>query len=777
MHYNFLKDNIIVVCSHSIKLNIINYCIKNKLLFNIKYMTLNELINSLTYSYDEKTIVAVMNEFHLSFSLAKMYLENIKYDIKLDDTRIDYLNKIREYCINNNLLKTDKLLTKNILEKEVFIIDDEFGTFERKVLDNCNIKYKLIDRFSADYVVNECYEAKTLEEEIHFVAEKVCNLIINGIDVNNIVLCNVDKKSDAMIKRIFKMYNIPYNGCYQSNLYETKIGKFFLNNIYNDINDSLNLIKEKFGNNDLVNSIIDVLNKYYFINDFTNYSEILVEEFKKKTVSNKNLKNSVIVKDLKNSIFSDEDYVFLIGFNLGVIPKTFKDEDYISDNIKPDWLKSTVETNIDEKKLCTKILSSIKNLTISYKKNYLNETFYPSNLVEEMNLDVKKIDVSISHYSLLSNKINLSKNLDLYRQFGVKHDSLSTLLYNFPNIPYNTFSNKFKGIANFNKDIMLSYSSMDTYYKCAFRYYLANILKIDIYNENFSQYIGNLFHHVLEVCLNNIEEIDKVYDEYILNNRYEFSEKNKFFLEKLKDEIKFIISTIREQYSYSEYKDALTEERIEIDEDEIKFKGFIDKILIKDNKCVIIDYKTGSIDINLTNVNYGLSMQLPVYLYLAKKKNKNAKIVGFYLQHILNNKSRRNSKKKFEVLKKDALKLQGYSLGCEEDLKEFDSSYKDSNVIKGMKMGNNGFYHYSKVLSEKEIDNLINIVDKKIKIATNDIKKGSFNINPKVVGKNNEGCAFCKFKDICFLTEGDKVYLEEVNNLDFLGGDDYAKMD
>lgn len=775
MQYNFLKDNIVVVCSNQIKLNIIDYCLKNKLLFNIKYISLNELIDILMYSYDEKTIVSVMDEFNLNFKLAKMYLSNIKYcDFECSDNRILFLKQIIDFCKKNNLFESNELLTKNILSKEIFIIDSNISSFEKRVLDYNDANYIIVGQNNIEYKHDKVYKFNGLEDEVHFVANNICDLISSGVDVNNISIVNIDDESDAMIKRIFKMYSIPYNCSGGHSLYETSVGKYFLENIKSDINKSIELVKTNYSrSSDLINSIIDIINKYYFIDDFKKYKEILVEEFKNKKLSNKKLKNAVKVKDF-NNIFNDDEYVFLIGFNLGVIPKIYKDEDYISDNIKPEWIENTVQKNIREKELARKKISSIKNLTISYKLNYLNETFYPSNLIDDIGFEIVDGESIITKYSELSNRLMLAKDLDLYMQFGEKSRSLPTLLYNYPNNGYRSFSNRFLGLSNFNKDIMLSYSSMDTFYKCAFRYYLANILRIDIFNENFSQYIGKLFHHVLEVCLDSNEDVDKVYDEFILNNEYDLSEKNKFFLNTLKDEIKFIIETIKVQYSYSEYKDVLNEERIEIDEDGIKFKGFIDKILMKDDKIVIIDYKTGSIDINLSNVKYGLSMQLPVYLYLAKKLNKNAKIVGFYLQHILNNKPRRNAKKSFNTLKRDALKLQGYSLGCEEDLSEFDSSYKNSEVIKGMKMGNNGFYHYSKVLTEKEIDNLINFVDKKIKNATNDINNAKFTINPKIVGKNNEGCAFCKFKDICFLSEGDKVYLDECSDLSFLGGEDNA---
>ena len=775
MQFDFLKDNIIVVCSNNIKLQIIEYCISNKQLFNIKYMTLNKMINALTFDYDEKTIVEVMNKFNVSYKNSKIYLSNIKYiDDNLNDDRINLLAKIKKYCMDFGLFKSNQLLTNAIRKKEVFILED-LNDFEKMILDKNNIKYKYINLNCGNFIHKHVYEFKTLDDEIHFVANKICELISEGIDINKISLLNVDANSDYMIRRIFKMYNLPYNRQFNTSIYETAVGKYFLENINKDINETIKLTLNKYNDSkEIINSIVDIINRYFFIDDFRNYKEILIEEFKLCFVKSIKVKNAVRVKDL-NDFFNDDEYVFLIGFNLGVIPKTYKDEDYISDNIKPNYLESTVKKNILEKEKVKNFVLNIKNLTISYKLNYLNENFYPSNLIEELNLEIiNEVDI-ITNYSEIANKLLLVKDLDLYMQFGEKTNNLSTLLFNYPEVNYNTYSSKFNGIKDFKKNIVLSYSSMNNYYKCAFRYYLANILKIDIFNENFSQYVGNLFHHVLEVCLNNEnEEIDCVYDDYIKNNNFEFSEKNKFFLKTLKDEIKFIITTIKEQYSYSDYNACYFEKEIEIDEDDVKFKGFIDKLLIKDDKMVIIDYKTGSIDINLNLVNYGLSLQLPVYLYLARKLNKNAKIVGFYLQHILNTPIRRNNKKNLTTLKKDALKLQGYSLGNEEYLSEFDSTYKDSKVIKSMKLGNNGFYHYSKVLTEKEIDNLVDLVDKKIKDATRNIKNGEFTINPKVVGKVNEGCAFCKFKDICFLNENDKVYLNDCDDLGFLGGDDNA---
>ena len=201
--------------------------------------------------------------------------------------------------------------------------------------------------------------------------------------------------------------------------------------------------------------------------------------------------------------------------------------------------------------------------------------------------------------------------------------------------------------------------------------------------------------------------------------------------------------------------------------------GIIDKLLYKeeDNKTylVIIDYKTGVLHTNLNNTIYGIDMQLPVYLYLAKDGLfKNAEVIGFYLQKILNNEVVKDIKKTYISQKEESLKLNGYTVDKTDLISKFDFSYTDSEVIKSLKFGKTGFYAYSKILSEEKIDKLINIVKNNIDDAFSNILSANFDINPKRIGKNNVGCAFCKYKDICFMKEEDVVELEEHINLDFL---------
>ena len=221
-----------------------------------------------------------------------------------------------------------------------------------------------------------------------------------------------------------------------------------------------------------------------------------------------------------------------------------------------------------------------------------------------------------------------------------------------------------------NNKLTLSYSSLDKYYRCPFSFYIGNILKLNIYEETFFQLIGTLFHRILEKILNTNLNYDELWDEELKALDHDFTFKERFFLTKLKQELSFIIDVIKEQEKYTNLHDELHEERVYINlkgDIKITFTGIIDKIKYKkeNNQTIIaiIDYKTGNPNLDLTTIPYGIGMQLPVYLYLAKNTQKltNIKVAGFYLQKILNNEITVDNTHTYEQLKKKNLLLQGFS--------------------------------------------------------------------------------------------------------------------
>ena len=202
---------------------------------------------------------------------------------------------------------------------------------------------------------------------------------------------------------------------------------------------------------------------------------------------------------------------------------------------------------------------------------------------------------------------------------------------------------------------------------------------------------------------------------------------------------------------------------VDVDKDlHIRFKGFIDKILY--NKfngqtiVAIVDYKTGNPNLNINNSIYGLEMQLPIYIYLIKNEIKDVKIGGFYLQKILNNITDKEKKL-------DSLKLQGYTNSDLDIIDKVDSSFNDSKIIKSLRTSSKGFYAYSKVINDEEIDTLNKIVESKIKESSINILDSKFDINPKEMNNEVIGCKYCKYKDICFMKPKDTITLKEIKNI------------
>jgi len=773
------KDNLVFVIPSNIKENLIEKVRKENKLLDITFITKNEFIKKLTFDYDNKTIYYLMNKYNIKYEVAKIYLDNIYYieDKQYNSNKLNFLVNIKKELIENNLLIIDKyyknyLQTKNICVYGFDYIDKYF----MNILNNLD-NIEIINKEYKNYNINTIYEASTMEEEIEFVANKICKLLENNIDINNIKLV-LTSEYNSSIERIFKLYNLPIN-LNKTSIYNTYIGSYFIDNIEKDINNTLSKIENM--QEDIYNKIINILNKYTWCEDYTKVIDMIIHDFKNTYIS-KELKNSIEVISLKDNITYDKDYIFVLGFNQGSIPNIYKDEEYITDNICNEVnIEKTLEKNIKEKEIILNNLKSIKNLTITYKLKTNTDTYYISNLYDEIECNIEKININNYKYSNSLNKIKLGKKLDNLVKYGIIEKDLD-LLYSNYNIDYKTFDNKYTKINKdnlhkfLNNKLLLSYSSLDNYNKCAFRYYLSNILKISIYEETFMTNIGTIFHEVLSKMNNDNFDLDIEYQNSINNLNKKFTIKEKFFLDKLKRELEFIIDTIRKQTELSELDNNLYEEKIYTNIEgniNITFMGIVDKITYKEypDKTIvaIIDYKTGNPNTNLTNVIYGLDMQLPIYLYLAKNTNKlkNVEIAGFYLQKILNNEISKDYKHSYNSLKEDNLKLSGYSNSDINILSKFDTTYEDSRVVKSLKTSSKGFYAYSKVIDNENINKIVNIIENKIKENAKDIENAIFDINPKKQKNDLLGCKYCKFNDICFRKQEDIIKIKEYKDLNF----------
>ena len=779
------SDNMILVIPNQIKKEILLDLNSKDEIYNIKLISLKELIDRLTFSYQEEAIYYLMKKYNIKYEVALVYLKNIKYvNKKTNIKKLDKLEEIKEELLENNLLIKDDNIKEFLNNKEIVVYGyDYISKYDKSILESVNAT--IIEKEYKNYK-HDIYEFKTIEEEVEFVANSILDLISEGIDINNIYLSNVSEEYYEEVDRIFSFYNIPVCLPNKSTIYDTNIISEFLKLIEDySIEISLEKLSSKYDmnikeNKYIYNKLVSILNKYTFIDDKEDLKNMIIYEAKHTNNYKEKYKNAIRVIDIKDNIIKDDKYIFLMSFNQGSIPIIHKDEEYITDFMKEGLLlESTKEKNIIEKNIILNQIKSIKNMTITYKLNTPFETYIKSFLVDEIGFNVIKNKVVENKYSNKMNYIHLANHLDNLIKYGIKDENLDKLYENYKNINYLTYDNKYTKIDKndflnyIDNKLLLSYSSLDNFYRCSFRYYLDNILKLSEFEETFAINIGNIFHYVLSKAFLEDFDFEKEYNEACL--KLTLTKSNKFFLKKLKEELKFIIETINTQNKFSTLKDSLYENKVYINKEgniKLTFMGIIDKLLYKkennETYLVIIDYKTGNPKTNLNNAIYGIDMQLPVYLYLAKEKVENAKVIGFYLQKILNSEIVKQKGKTYEKIKKDNLKLQGYTINNEDLISKFDFSYKDSEVIKSMKISSNGFYAYSKTITKEEIDKLIELTKENIDNAFKEILECNFDINPKRIGKDLVGCEYCKYKDICYMKEENIINKEEKKNLEFL---------
>ena len=389
----FLRDNVILIIPNNIKSKVLLKIDELNKLYSIKIMSLEELVKKLTFCYDDKSIYYLMNKYNIKYEVAKVYLENIKYieNQEYDNKKLKKLTEIKKELIDNDLLIFDENFRNYIVNKEIIVYGYDYITnYQKSILNSLN-NVSVVSKKYNNYK-HKIYEFNNIDGEVEFTAQTIIDLINSGVDINNIKLAGISSEYYNVIDRIFNFYNIPINLPNDSTLYDTTIISCFLKSIKEyDIDVVLDSIKEKYDlnndkNNYIYNKLINILNKYTFIDNYNKVLDMLIYDFK----HTKNYKiskiNCIEVVDLKNNLFGDNEYIFLLGLNQGNVPVIHKDEDYITDNLKTDInIELTKEMNNIEKEIIINIIKSIKNLIITYKLKTPFDVYYKSTIIDDLN--------------------------------------------------------------------------------------------------------------------------------------------------------------------------------------------------------------------------------------------------------------------------------------------------------------------------------------------------------------------------------------------------------
>ena len=754
MNFKF-TDNSIYIVPNSLKLKLLDLLSKDRNIYNITFISLEELEKHYFFDIKEEALLYLLDKTNENIDVLKLMLKNLyKIDITKEyrETKLNNLKNLYFDLKDNNYLIFDKGYSDYLLTKNIFILGyGMLEPYQKDMLDSINTNY--ID-ITSSISIDTVYKYHSMKDEIISTALKIRELNTKGISYNKIFLAGVDNSYNFLLKTIFSMFDIP--------LYLKSTNKITsIISVKEYLKDKdINHIKD----NSLKAKITKINDDLTYAKDSKYYDILLKEKLENTTLDNNELIESVKVLNESLEIpylVSDDEYLFVLGFNQNYLPKIYKDEEYLSDNLKRtcNLNTSTIKNKLSKDNLI-KVLGTIENLTMSYKLTSLTGEYAKSSLLNEFNL--KEVDNLHYNYNYSKdfNNYRVSNVLDTYYKYHEKDKDFDFLTTNIDSSKYSSFDHKFKGINRPITPYSLSYSSIDDLAKCPFKYYLKYILKLDSFEESFSTKIGNIFHSVLKDSYNNNFSFEESLNKALKDNTLDSRETVLF--KRLEKELKIIVDYNKEIEKRSFLTEFYGEKRLEIPlSNHATLKGFIDKILFKPfhdkTYYAVFDYKTGSATLNLDYLSEGLYLQLPLYIYLINKSNlfNNPTFVGFFYQYLL-----QNYKDSEEQLKN--LKLVGYTTDDKIVLSYLDEDYETDSFVKGLSIKKDGeLSSRSKVLSDSEVEDIMNSIHKALDKSLKIIDNNDFAIAPKIINNKNISCEFCPFKEVCFVSASDYVYLDK----------------
>ncbi len=184
----------------------------------------------------------------------------------------------------------------------------------------------------------------------------------------------------------------------------------------------------------------------------------------------------------------------------------------------------------------------------------------------------------------------------------------------------------------------------------------------------------------------------------------------------------------------------------------LEIRGKIDRIDRSDDGkyYLIIDYKTGQMEINLTDVFYGVKMQLLTYLLLARSIAADDAVPAGVLYCFLRNKTITDDCRLSETAVKERinkeLRMPGWLLADEDIVKMVDETAKFIKVKLKAKGGIES-NSLSGVKTKDEFGILLKYMEWMLKDTGNKILAGEINIRP-YKGKE-KACKYCHYQAVC----------------------------
>lgn len=788
-------DNPLIISGSPIINQIIKALSKQRKLVKASFRTFQDVIRDLIGEYSIDARIELARAEGLSPELAAIKLKNsLVVSSAYQNAKIHDLlrikNKYRPY------LKRNPLAEKLYENRPVLLVADfEESDLFFKALEIIKTKTNIINyRFLNKPRAQTILEFNDYKEEIDYLVQEVGKLLEAGISPDNIKIQKVPDAYLPYLKEAFLLTNIALEANVKKSLFEYEIVQEFLEELKKYFEEEAEVAFPKalagfFEQTEIIPDLVRVLNLYLSTSRSVNelYQD-LIYQLKISAPKADTYTNVIKISDYQNEYLATDDIVFILGFNQDLFPKTRRDDQFLLDyESEKLGLPTSREKNQVAKSKALALIYGNAKVNLSFAHNHQGLQIPLSSLADMLvEVKIEKAERPMITYAPELDQIRLGKLLDLYYRYSKTDNDLFTLHATWPELPYRSYSHQFTGIdVNDLSPLLkrkLSYTAIDQYYRCGFLYYLERVLNIKRNQNDDALFVGNLFHSALEAILaeeridNPIEFLKEVIANYLQENEKVPTAKEKFFIGKYIEVLTRFYKFLQTEKEYSELKTYALEKHFSIPlKNGFTFEGKIDKILTYNHQgedyFVVVDYKSGSAEVDLNMVIYGLNMQIPIYFYLLKHSGINFKFGGGYLQKVVpNTVFGRDPKYTYEEQFYRYFRKVGYSPENKALLEKIDLNYGNQmSTLQGIRLTKSGFHANSLkyLLTEEVFQDILTEVAEKVELAQQSIYQGEFPINPKLASKF-DSCTYCPYRDLCFRDERDYQMLKEYKNLEFL---------
>ncbi len=519
--------------------------------------------------------------------------------------------------------------------------------------------------------------------------------------------------------------------------------------------------------------------------------------------------------------------VFLMGVNTGVFPGESSSGVIFNDTERCELIKHglPIISNLEYNSVSETFIA-YHAITLATDKLYLtysalssdSSSLTPSEMVGEVlklfpycNVikEHTKLDLIESRNSafsvMASESVNGSDLCETLKEYFAKNDGENELV-KIEKADKKDFHISDTDLATefFGKNMFMSASRIEKFYKCPFSYFCEYGIKIKPRKEAEvdAALYGTVIHYAMEqfLCNNEKEAVrkmsqddikektDKIIDGYIQDVMGGYDNKTSSFMRTIrliKETAFSIILRLVAEFAVCEFIPADFELKISPDGDippyevkltnggVVKIVGSVDRVdtfETEDNIFLrVVDYKTGGKEFQLGEVFYGLNMQMLIYLFAIWENGKD-----YYQNNIIPAGvlyfQAKNTKVTSDKLERNSDKTDAQSLSAKEHAMD-GMILNNLQVFEAMDMDYQGVFLPAtfdektnslkgKVISLESLKCLKNTVNSSIKNMAENLQNGYISALPM-----EDGCIWCSYKDVCKREADDPV--KEMDVLSF----------